>query len=313
MNLHQEQSKINFSQDTVVTIGNFDGVHRGHEALLAETVRLADRYGLRPVVFTFQNHPLEYLYEKKIEYLNLPERKLELFDRIGIQDTVRLPFDGNIMNLSTEDFSQKILVDTLRAKHVVMGFDSRLGKGRQGKVEYLKETGDKMGFIVHIVPPVLVDNMRVSSSFIRELIKDGKMEAAAHFLGRFYELEGTIIHGTKLGRKLGYPTANFRIDYPLVLPLKGVYYCQTMIDDCCYDAAVSVGDNPTIENKGFTVEGHILRFQGDLYGKVLRLQFVKRLRNEMKFEDLDGLKNQLLLDVTEIRNSSLLSNDHVVE
>lgn len=304
MKLHHTIETTNFKRSSVVTIGNFDGMHKGHEALFQKTMQLAKEHQMQSVVFTFANHPLEYVQHKKMEYLNLPQRKLELFDAFGIEDTVQVTFDEQIMNLSTEQFAEQILLDHLNAKHVVMGFDSRLGKGRQGKVEYLKETGEKMGFEVHIVPPVLIDDIRVSSSYIRELVKAGQIERAAVHLGRPYELEGEVIHGKKLGRKLGYPTANIRIEYPLVLPQKGVYYCKTLLGGKAYDVGVSVGDNPTIEGKGFSVEGNILDFDGDLYGQNLRIYFIKRLRDELKFDSLAGLSDRLREDTENIRQLS---------
>lgn len=304
MNLHNNIQTTKFEQPTVVTIGNFDGVHKGHEALFQKTRTLANELKMRSVVFTFANHPMEFVQKKKMEYLNLPKRKLELFSAFGMEDTVQVPFDESIMNLSTEQFAQQILLDKLNARHVVMGFDSRLGKGREGKVEYLQETGEKMGFTVHIVPPVLIDNIRISSSYTRELVKQGQVELSIAHLGRPYELEGTVIHGKKLGRKLGYPTANVQIDYPLVLPKKGVYFCKTILADRVYDVAVSVGDNPTIENKGFSVEGYILDFEGDLYDQTLRLYFIARLRDELKFESLQGLSDQLSEDTKRIRQLS---------
>lgn len=306
MNLHRDISKIHFEGPSVVTIGNFDGVHVGHAALLKKTAELADNNDKRPVVFTFANHPMEFVRQKKMEYLSRFERKLELFSLFGIRDTVCLPFDRKIMNMTTEEFSKEILLDRLRAKDVVMGFDSRLGKGREGKVEYLKETGEKMGFTVHIIDPVLVDGMRVSSSCIRDFIKRGDVEAADRYLGRPYELEGEVIHGHKLGRTLGYPTANIRLDHDFVLPAKGVYFCRSLIDGRNCDVAVSIGDNPTIENKGFSVEGHILDFSGDLYGKTLRLSFIRRLRDEMKFDSVEQLRDQLKKDTEEIKKYSLL-------
>lgn len=313
LNLHRDISKIHFEGPSVVTIGNFDGVHLGHAALLKKTVELGEKHKTRSVVFTFANHPMEFVQRKKIEYLSLFERKLEIFTLFGISDTVCVPFDERIMDMTTERFSEEILLERLHAKDVVMGFDSRLGKGREGRVEYLKETGERMGFTVHIIEPVLVDEMRVSSSCIRDFIKKGEVESALRYLGRPYELEGEVIHGQKLGRKLGYPTANIRLDYDFVLPKKGVYFCRAILDGKQFDVAVSVGDNPTIENKGFSVEGHLLDFSGDLYGKTLRLQFIRRLRDELKFSSLEDLKEQLGKDTEEIKKCSLLYKKPMIQ
>lgn len=293
---------MKFSSKTVVTIGNFDGLHIGHRKLIETTLKVAEQKNALPVVFTFQNHPLEFLYDKKIEYITSPVKKLELLEQMGINDVVSIPFNNDIKNMSTEQFSKEVLIDTLNSSDVIMGFDSRLGSGREGKVEYLYETGKDMGFDVHIVPPVLVEGMRVSSSFIRELIRNGEVKRTASYLGREHEIEGTVIHGKKIGRELGFPTANLELTYPVLLPKKGVYYCKILIDSIEYDAAASVGNNPTVKDKGFSVEAHVLGVDMDMYGKTVTLIFKERLRDEMKFNSLQELKFQMDKDVLRIKN-----------
>ncbi len=308
MNIYSDLDKINFDNHTVVTIGNFDGVHIGHRELISRTIAISEQKSILPVMFTFSNHPLEFLYKKHIEPLTGFEQKIEIITEMGIKDMVLVPFNNDIKNMSTQEFAQKILIDKLNATDVVMGFDSRLGSGRQGSVEYLYEVGKKLGFHVHIVPAVMVENMRVSSSFIRELIKTGEVKRAQAFLGRQYMFEGRVTHGKKLGRKLGFPTANLQVSKDVLLPKIGVYFCKTKIQDRIYDCAVSVGYNPTVQenselNEVF-VEVHILDFDEDIYEKTIKLYFVERLRDEIKFDSIDSLIKQLNTDVLRIRKFS---------
>lgn len=302
MGLFSSINDLSFKNKTAVTIGNFDGVHIGHKKLIDLTTEIAKEKNLNSVVFTFENHPIEFLYKKKIERLTSPIRKYEIINELGIEEIVSIEFNYDIKNMTTEEFSKKILLDKLNASDVIMGFDSRLGNGKEGKVEYLYEVGKTMGFDVHIVEPVLVDNMRVSSSFIRELLKNGEVKRVKHFLGRDHEVSGVVVHGKKIGRILGFPTANIELDYDVLLPQKGVYYCKVLVDGKYYDGATSIGNNPTVKDKGFSVETHLLNFEGDIYGKTIRLNFLDRLRDEMKFMSLDDLKFQMNKDVLKIKN-----------
>lgn len=302
MELVSSINDLSFKSKTAVTIGNFDGVHIGHKELINLTTKIANEKNLKSLVFTFENHPIEFLYNKKIERLTSPARKKEIIKELGIDEIVSVEFNYDIKNMTTEEFSQKILINALNASDVIMGFDSRLGNGKEGKVEYLYEVGKKMGFNVHIVDQVLVDNMRVSSSYIREMLKHGEVKRVKHFLGRDYEISGVVVHGKKIGRVLGFPTANIEQDYDVLLPQKGVYYCKVLVDGVYYDGATSVGDNPTVKDKGFSVETHLINFSGDIYGKSIKLFFLDRLRDEMKFSSLEDLKFQMNKDVLKIKN-----------
>ncbi len=306
MNLYSDLDKITFTNFTVVTIGNFDGVHLGHKELIKRTLEIADAKHITPVMFTFSNHPLEFLYNKHIEYLTSLQQKIQIIEEMGINDLVCIPFTYDIKNMSTEVFAKEVLINKLNASDIVMGFDSKLGNGRQGSVEYLYEVGQKEGFEVHIVQPKIVENMRVSSSFIRELIKIGDVKRAEFFLGYKYQIEGKVIHGKKLGRKLGFPTANLKIQDNVLLPKRGVYFCKAEIDNKMYDAAVSIGYNPTVQaakkQQEIFVEAHILEFNKDIYDKSIKLYFMDRLRDELKFSSLEELVRQLNRDMLRIKN-----------
>ncbi|WP_347450819.1 bifunctional riboflavin kinase/FAD synthetase [Acetoanaerobium noterae] len=306
MNIYSSLDNIAFEKPTAVTIGNFDGVHLGHKELINRTIAIGEEKDILPVMFTFSNHPLEFLYKKQIDYLTSFEQKVKIIEQMGINDLVSVPFDYAIKDMSTEVFAKEILLSKLNATDIIMGFDSKLGNGRQGSVDYLYEVGKKLGFDVHIVEPVMIENMRVSSSFIRELIKTGEVKRAEFFLGRKYMLEGKVVHGKKLGRKLGFPTANLEVNQDILLPKRGVYFCKIEVDGKTYDAAVSIGYNPTIQsNKPFQeifVEAHILEFEDDIYGKSVKLYFMDRLRDELKFNSLDDLIRQLNRDVLRIKN-----------
>lgn len=306
MNIYSNLDNISFINSTVVTIGNFDGVHLGHKELIKQTIEIAKTKGITPVMFTFSNHPLEFLYNKQIEYLTSFEQKIKIVEKMGINDFVSIPFTYDIRNMSTEIFSREILTKKLNASDIVMGFDSKLGSGRQGSVDYLYEVGQREGFQVHIIDPIIIENMRVSSSFIRELIKNGDVKRAEFFLGHKYEIKGTVIHGKKLGRKLGFPTANLEINNNILLPKRGVYFCKAEVESKLYDAAVSIGYNPTVQankqNPEIFVEAHILEFDNDIYEKSVTLHFMDRLRDELKFSSLEELIRQLNKDMLRIKN-----------
>jgi len=306
LNIYSSLENIAFEKPTAVTIGNFDGVHLGHKELINKTIAIGEKKDIIPVMFTFSNHPLEFLYDKQIDYLTSFEQKIKIIEQMGMKNIVSIPFSYEIKDMSTQMFAKEILINKLKATDIIMGFDSKLGNGRQGSVDYLYELGQKKGFEVHIVQPVMIENMRVSSSFIRELIKTGEVKRAEYFLGRKYMLEGKVVHGKKLGRKLGFPTANLEINQNILLPKRGVYFCKIEIDNKIYDSAVSIGYNPTVQsNKAYQeifVEAHILEFEDDIYGKSVKIYFMDRLRDELKFNSLEDLVRQLNRDVLRIKN-----------
>lgn len=293
-------------QNTVVAIGVFDGVHRGHQEILKQTVREAKSQGLSPVALTFDIHPEEmFTPEKSPPYIASLSQRASLIETYsGIETLAIARFDRLYAALSPEAFVSDILETCLGAGHVLVGADFRYGRHRAGSVTTLLEAGARCGFTVTVVPPILIHGDRVSSTQIRGLVASGDIPAATDLLGHPFVVEGTVRHGKQLGRTLGYPTANLHPVHPRqLLPGNGVYAAYAhLASGQRVRAAVSVGTNPTTDTdnarkvEAFLMDG----FSGDLYGQDFALDFREKVRDEQKFSSLDALVSQMALDVNKI-------------
>ena len=294
-------------QNTVVAIGVFDGVHRGHQEILTQTVREAKSQGLSPVALTFDIHPAEmFTPERSPPYIASLAQRAALIETYGggIETVAIARFDRTYAALSPEAFVSDILETQLGAGHVLVGADFRYGRHRAGSVTTLLEAGARCGFTVTVVPPILIHGERVSSTQIRGLISAGDLPAATDLLGHPFVVEGTVRHGKQLGRTLGYPTANLHPTQPRqLLPGNGVYAAFARLESGqTVRAAVSVGTNPTTDtDDARKVEAYLMDgFTGDLYGQKFSLDFREKVRDEQKFSSLDALVCQMALDVSEI-------------
>lgn len=283
----------------VITIGNFDGVHLGHQALFAKTVERAKAAQGTAMAMTFEPHPIRVLRPA----VNLPlitplEQKLMLMARHGLEVTLCLRFDQDFANLSADAFVDKLLVSRLGAAELVVGYDFAFGHKGLGDLDLLRSKGEQWGFKVHVVGPVIIDGRPVSSTRVRQEVADGNMEAARHLLGRHYQVAGRVVAGHgRGGRMLGFPTANLRVSDEL-LPGPGVYAVLVeLADGRLLKGANNIGNNPTFDDGALSVETHLLDFEGDLYGQDIRLHFVERLRGEQRFASAEELKTQIGKDV----------------
>lgn len=287
-----------------VTIGNFDGVHVGHQALLASARTAADRLGGDAVAMTFEPHPATYLAPEKVPArLSSPARKQELLAGAGIDVALIEDFDSDFASLSADDFTQQVLHEILQAKHVVVGHDFGYGTNRSGNIESLRAAGDSLGFTVEVIAPVEVQGQRASSSSIRKALIAGDLASANALLGRHYDVDGPVVRGAGRGREFGIPTANVDCS-AVLLPKPGIYATQVQIlgEPDLYMAATSLGTNPTfVEGGALTLEANLLDFDRDLYGQVLRVFFVERLRDEERYDDVDALMAQIHKDIEETR------------
>lgn len=284
-------------KDSVVTIGNFDGVHVGHQYLIKTAVEEAKKINTKSVAFTFSNHPVNYFKPNSIKYITTNETKVEVIKSFGIDMVVNIPFNMDILGVSAEEYIKNILVDKLRVKKIVIGHDFTFAKNKEGTVEVLKNLSKKYNFDVIVVPPIEVDNIRVSSTYIRNLLKSGEVYNIEKFLGRTYSICGEVVPCRQLGRTIGFPTANTNISKDLMLPKEGIYHTKVKVGNRYFDGATNVGYNPTVENKGFSVETFILDFNENIYNQTICIYFIERIRDEVKFSSLDELKNQLKKDV----------------
>ncbi len=293
---------------SALTIGAFDGVHRGHQAVLAETRRLADREGLPTVVVTFDRHPASVVRPESAPLLLTDvAQKLEILDATGLVDwAVLVTFDVARAAEEAGDFVGRLLVGTLGARLVVVGEDFHFGRGRKGNVTLLRTLGADLGFDVvglGLVPAPGLSGS-VSSTVVRRLVGAGDVEGAQALLGRPYEVRGTVVDGDHRGRQLGYPTANVAVPAEILLPGDGIYAGWYVDGDGCERAtAMSVGRRLTFHDAGESpvLEAHLLDFDGDLYGRAARVRFVRRLRGEERFATADALVTQMALDVEATR------------
>ena len=292
-------------QPTVLTIGTFDGVHLGHQKIVERVVTTARQEGLLATVFTFFPHPrMVVQHDKGLKLIHTLEEKKQLLQQLGVDLLVVQPFNEAFAQLSAEEFVSTILVEHLNVKKVIIGYDHRFGRNRTANIDDMRLFGKKYGFAVEEISVQEVDEVSVSSTKIREALNKGDVTTAEHYLGTPYSLTGRVVHGLKLGRTLGYPTANIQVteEYKLI-PKDGVYAVYSYIDGRKVYGMMSIGKNPTIERKGASIEVYFFDFNGDLYDQKLTIEFVQYLREEQKFATIDLLKKQLQDDETAARKA----------
>ena len=295
-------------QPTVLTIGTFDGVHLGHQKIIERVVTTARLEGLLATIFTFFPHPrMVVQHDKSLKLIHTLEEKKQLLQRLGVDLLVVQPFNEAFAQLTAEEFVSTILVQHLNVKKVIIGYDHRFGRNRTANISDMRLFGEKYGFAVEEISVQEVDEVSVSSTKIREALNKGDVITAEHYLGTPYSLTGTVVHGLKLGRTLGYPTANIQVteDYKLI-PKDGVYAVYSYIGAQKVYGMMSIGKNPTIEGKGASIEVYFFDFNGDLYDRELTIYFVKYLREERKFSSVALLKKQLQDDETTARKAIAL-------
>jgi riboflavin kinase/FMN adenylyltransferase len=287
---------------TVVTIGNFDGVHLGHRAILARVCQRAKELEAQSVAVTFDPHPLKVLRpETSLPLLTTPEQKIDLMAASGLDAVVVLPFTREFAALPAREFVQRYFLERLRVREVVVGHDYCFGRGREGNIDLLREMGRNHGFTVQVVWAVEVEGAVVSSSLIRAMLRLGKVEEAGRLLGRPYGVAGRVVAGKGRGAKLlGIPTANIRPENEL-LPATGIYAVRVRRGKKILPGAANIGTCPTFENGEFSLEVHLLDFSGDIYGEELGVEFVARLREERRFPNIEALAAQIHADIRAAR------------
>jgi riboflavin kinase/FMN adenylyltransferase len=281
----------------VLTLGNFDGVHLGHQAIFEKVIERARAIGGTSVVFTFEPHPLKVLApERSPRLLNTFHGKMRILEKAGLDVVICAKFTRTFADLNPEEFAREVLHKTIGVREVYVGYDYAFGKGREGSIESLTRMGKTYGFAVGVIEPVRIDNAVVSSSILRDLISGGKIEEASKLLGRFYTIEGEVVHGAHRGRTIGFPTANLRTANE-VLPAFGVYAVHAEVGERRFQGVASIGIRPTFNAGPVSIEVYLFGFEGDLYGRQMEVQFVKRLRGEEKFSNVDSLVRQIRKDV----------------
>ena len=300
MSFRETLSRVRPGKETVVTVGVFDGVHEGHRHLLRQVVEAADGSHI-PTVVTFSNRPITVLDPgTEPSYLTTVDERVDLIKQQGIELVVCLEFTLELAQVTAEAFA-KLLADSLRMKGLVLGPDSALGRNRQGDFPFMEKQGEELGFWVRPVEPLEIQGQAVQSRRIRAAVADGNMSICPKLLGRNHHLSGTVVVGDQRGRTLGFPTANIEIDDQLLLPGDGIYATWAMIDGKRHKSATSIGIRPTFGLTQRLVEVYVMDFSDDLYGKIVDVEFIKKVRDQEKFDGLEALITQIKRDVEDCR------------
>ena len=301
MRIEQELEQAHIDRESVLTIGVFDGVHRGHQRLIAKVVAEANANGAAAGVLTFRNHPDSVLNPNfRSQYITSVAERTRLMEELGVDFVVPVTFDREVAGLRARKFTE-LLSSNLRMRGLVVGPDFAMGYKREGNVAVLSTLGAELGFSVSVVDLLSDGGDAVHSTSIRKALVDGNVKDVAKKLGRNFSINGTVVTGDKRGRTLGFPTANIEVGPDMVVPGNGIYATLAFVDGERHMAATSIGTRPTFDGKGRTIEAFLLEFDSNLYNRQLRLEFVQRLRDELKFDSVDVLLEQMELDVEQTR------------
>lgn len=306
MRIHTDFSDFKDEQKTVVTIGTFDGVHLGHQSIITRLKESANQIGGEAVILTFYPHPRMVLYpdDHGLLLLNTPEEKAALLANAGIDHLMIYPFSVDFSRISAFDYVRNLLVNGLKAKKVIVGYDHRFGRNREGDFKTLQEWADLLNFQTEEIPARDIEEVNISSTKIRQCLLDGDIATANTFLGYRYSLTGKVVHGAKKGRTIGFPTANIEVNYPFkLIPGNGVYAVQVIIGEKIFNGVMNIGHRPTVEQTTrLHLEVHIFEFDEEIYDQNITIQFKEKLRNEKKFGSIDELVEQISVDIQKAKS-----------
>ena len=303
MKIFFELEDIDVEQsETSVALGTFDGLHIGHIEVLNRMKHIAEEKGLKTFVYTFSNHPKEFLSPDQVppKIMDI-EEKVQIFTRIDLDYLALIRFDEDQNTYEPEDFIKQVLIEKLNMKHLTVGYDYRFGNKAKGDINLLLSLSEKYGYACDIIQPIMRNDVRVSSSLIRELLKEGRIEEANYYLGRKHFIKGTVVRGKGVGHTLGFPTANLRIKDNISTIKPGVYITETVWKGKTYPSATNVGFNPTFDQTGIHLETYIIGINQAMYDEVIEVHFLKRLRDEKKFDSLADLVDEMNGDLEKTR------------
>ena len=298
MNVFRDISSYNPQKPTVLTIGTFDGVHIGHKKIIEKLTISGRKEDLESVILTFFPHPRMVLQkDTDIKLLNTIDEKIQLLEQSGLDTLIIHPFDKTFSELSAEEFVKQILIDKLNLKKIVIGYDHRFGKNRTAGIDELIVFGKNYGFEVEQISAQEIDEVSISSTKIRKALDNGEVALANSYLGYNYFFNAKVVEGKKLGRSIGFPTANLQVsEFYKLIPKTGVYIVEVLLDNKSFKGMMNIGFNPTVSGAHQTVEVNILDFNQDIYGKNIQVSLLEKIRDEQKFDSLEALKNQLAND-----------------
>lgn len=287
-------------QGAVITMGNFDGIHKGHQKLFKQVIERAKQLGKKSLVITFYPHPVKFLHpEKELELITTFEDKIKIIESLGIDGLLCFDFTREFASTSPEDFIKKYIVDLIKPSEIYVGSNFTFGKERMGNVDFLIELGKKYNFKVNVVDILLEDGIQVSSTLIRNLIYKGKVDGARKLMGRAFSISGIVVKKSQRGQKLGFPTCNI-VPEGVIIPAKGVYAAMVETPFGNHKAAVYVGNRPSFDGGETLIEAFLIEFKGNLYRKKIRVNFLEFIRPEMKFNSMVELKKQIEIDVAKV-------------
>ena len=298
MKIYRSIEDYDEDKRSVVTIGTFDGIHLGHQKILSRLIKSSKNKDLNSVVLTFFPHPRIILNKyNEVKMIDTLDEKIIHLNEIGIDSLVIHPFDKNFSLLSANQFIKDFLVDKLKIKHIIIGYDHRFGKGREASVTDLKNYADDYDFTVEEIKAQEIEKITVSSTKIRNSINQGDIKTTEKYLGRSFNLTGKIVKGDGLGKKINYPTANIFIEETYkIIPKDGVYLVETIIKDKLFKGMMNIGHRPTIGTNVKSIEVHLFNFNEDIYGQVISIKMISKIRDEKKFSSIQALKEQLVKD-----------------
>jgi riboflavin kinase/FMN adenylyltransferase len=302
--IYHDISQIDSIQNAIVTVGTFDGLHIGHQKVIGELVRSAKKIGGQSVVVTFYPHPRKVLQPGfDLKMIISRRAKMKRFEMLGVDNLVCVEFTKAFAETTSEEFVKKYLVDPIKPKKIIIGYDHHFGKDRKGNLEFLKEMGSKYNFEVEKIEMQDIEKTAVSSSKIRYAIQHGDMHTASKFLGYHFSITGKVVRGNQLGRTLGFPTANIEPEEPdIIIPEYGVYAVLVDCNGKTYKGMSNIGIRPTLDLHKLTIEVNIFDFNEDIYGEHITIHFLQHTRPEKKFKDLDLLRRRLIIDRIKVRN-----------
>lgn len=286
---------------TAIALGNFDGIHIGHQELIKNMIKKSKELGLKSSLLLFKSHTKSIIDKNKPNVITSNEQKLKIAKNLGIDIVYLLDFNEEVMKLSGQKFIKDIILDKMNGKLLVVGFDYRFGYKALGDAKYLVDIGNKNNIDVIVQSPVCKNDEVISSTIIRKLIIDGKMKNVSGLLGRPYSIIGEVIQGSNRGNKLGFPTANINPIDNYVIPKTGVYVTNSIIDNKKYISATNIGYNPTFNENILKIETYIIGFEENIYGKFFEIEFIDFLRDDIKFNNINDLINQMKLDIDMIK------------
>lgn len=297
-------TKIPKSDFNIATIGSFDGIHIGHKKILQTLTKIAKKNNGKSILITFWPHP-RYVLKKNNDFklLTSLDEKIKLFEKNKIDILYIVDFSLKFSKVSANKFIENILLEKLKINCLLIGYNNNFGRNREGNIRYLEENKKKFDIDIISIPKQSVDKISISSTKIREYLNNGKINSANRLLGRKYSINGKVVRGNGIGRKINFPTANIEIDEPKkLLPKSGVYAVEVILNRKIYLGMLNIGYNPTIKNEKKSIEVNIFEFSEDIYNNKISINFIRRIRNEKKFKNLNELKKQLIIDKKKVKS-----------